>query len=147
MNVNKLISTFKTVIFIILIMASTNSMAGYMVYYDSDPFMPCGSCHTPHYRYHRCSHKHYYRHYYKHRHYSRSRSHYRITVYYTWVPYPDYSCCHPTCCHACAPCASRCQTCDQDNFYPRPAREVNPCSSCYQGRSYDTSTADDNYEY
>jgi hypothetical protein len=154
MKFNTLISI---AVFSFVIAVSANASAGYMVNYQADPFISCDQCSDQpvrHYRHHSCrSYRHHYRHY-RHHHYSKSRSHYSIQVYYTWNPYPDYSCG----CGSCSGCCQqqgcrvarpRCPGTDyNDGFQSYPVHEYEPCQGgCNGARDYDTSTADDNYEY
>lgn len=148
MKTNKLISFLSIALLIFLLVCSSQAVAGYLVEYTPYPFpgdgcQPCQG-YAPHHYYH-----HYYSHHTsRHKHYSRRRSHYSIQVYYTYVPYPDY---YSACgCYSCQRCGCtpppRQATCNNGDYSTTPARYVRSCSNC-RDMSYDTSTADDTYEY
>jgi hypothetical protein len=151
MVTGKLISSLKVAVFSILLFASGQAAADYMVDYGPGP-VACTSCYQP---CNRCKREYYHRahrarHYYPH--YARQvRRHgsYRFEILYTTTPYPDFyydSCGY----YGCHPVRYFRQSCNVQRYAISPVREINTCQGCQicnQGISYDRSTADDTTDY
>jgi hypothetical protein len=158
MLTGKLVSTLRIVTFSVLILFSTGSMANYMVEYEPYPCHTCDGCSTGYHHYYR--HHNYHHRYHRHYYHAKRRTSYRIEVFYTVVPYPDYyDECNGGCtfnpCQSCQPrprCAPRCASNMYDGawngYATQPVRVVDTCGTCRgQSISYDTATADDITEY